>query len=35
MSQKPLNVAPYYDDFDPKKNFYKVLFRPGYSIQTR
>jgi hypothetical protein len=36
MSQKTnLNVAPYYDDFDPKKNFYKVLFRPGYSIQTR
>jgi hypothetical protein len=36
MSQKTnFNVAPYYDDFDPKKNFYKVLFRPGYSIQTR
>ena len=36
MPQKTnLNVAPYYDDFDPSKNFYKVLFRPGYSIQTR
>ena len=36
MSQKTnLNVAPYNDDFDPNKNFYKVLFRPGYSIQTR
>ena len=36
MPQKTnLNVAPYYDDFDAKKNFYKVLFRPGYSIQTR
>ena len=36
MSQKTnLNVAPYYDDFDSNKNFYKVLFRPGYSIQTR
>jgi hypothetical protein len=36
MSQKTnLNVAPYYDDFNPDKNFYKVLFRPGYSIQTR
>lgn len=36
MPQKTnLNVTPYYDDFDPKKNFYKVLFRPGYSIQTR
>jgi len=36
MPQKTnLNVAPYYDDFDSGKNFYKVLFRPGYSIQTR
>jgi hypothetical protein len=36
MPQKTnLNVAPYYDDFDPSKNFYKVLFRSGYSIQTR
>ena len=30
-----LNAAPYYDDFDANKNFYKVLFRPGYSIQSR
>ena len=36
MSQKtPLNVFPYYDNFDVKKNFYKILFRPGYSIQSR
>ena len=36
MPQKTnLNVSPYFDDFDPQKNFYKVLFRPGYSIQTR
>ena len=36
MPQKTnLNVSPYFDDFDPKKNFYKVLFRPGYSVQTR
>jgi len=36
MPQKTnLNVSPYYDDFDPRKNFYKVLFRPGYSVQTR
>lgn len=36
MPQKTnLNVAPYYDDFDSDKNFYKVLFRPGYSVQTR
>lgn len=30
-----LNVTPYYDDFDKKKNFYKVLFRPGFPIQAR
>lgn len=30
-----LNKAPYFDDFDPLKNFYRVLFRPGYSIQSR
>jgi len=36
MPQKTnLNVPPYNDDFDKDKGFYKVLFRPGYSIQTR
>jgi hypothetical protein len=30
-----LNVQPYYDDFGKKKNFYKVLFRPGFPIQAR
>ena len=36
MPQKTnLNVAPYYEDFDATKNFYKILFRPGYSIQGR
>ena len=30
-----LNVSPYYDDYDEKDNFHKVLFRPGYSIQAR
>ena len=29
------NVDPYYDDFDQAKNFYKVLFRPGYAVQAR
>ena len=32
---KDLNVSPYYDDFDEKDNFHKVLFRPGFSIQAR
>ena len=30
-----LNVTPYYDDFDKDKNFYRVLFRPGFPIQAR
>jgi hypothetical protein len=36
MPQKTnLNTKEYNDDFDSSKNFYRVLFRPGYSIQTR
>lgn len=30
-----LNVTPYYDDFDKTKNFYRVLYRPGFPIQAR
>lgn len=30
-----LNVNPYYDDFDDRKNYYKVLFKPGVTVQTR
>lgn len=29
------NVEPYYDDFNPSKHFHKILFKPGYSVQTR
>jgi hypothetical protein len=29
------NLSPYFDDFDPSKHFYKILFKPGYSVQTR
>ncbi len=36
MSQETnLNVAPYFDDFDPSKDYYKVLFKPGYPVQAR
>ena len=36
MAQKTdLNINPYYDDFDSEKNFYKVLFKPGYPVQAR
>jgi len=29
------NQAPYFDDFDEQKKFYRVLFRPGVAVQTR
>ena len=29
------NVSPYYDDYDASKDFLRVLFRPGYSVQAR
>ena len=30
-----LNVSPYFDDFDPNDNYYRVLFKPGYPVQAR
>jgi hypothetical protein len=30
-----LNTSPYFDDFDESKNFHRVLFRPGFSVQAR
>ena len=33
--QTNLNVAPYFDDFDPNDDFHKVLFKPGYPVQAR
>ena len=36
MPQKTnLNVAPYFDDFNPNKNYKKVLFKPGTTVQAR
>ena len=29
------NIEPYYDDFDPNKNFHRILFKPGYAVQAR
>lgn len=29
------NVAPYYDDFDPGQRYYRILFKPGRSVQAR
>lgn len=33
--QTDLNVFPYYDDYSPSKNFYRVLFKPGVAVQAR
>ena len=30
-----LNVAPYFDDFEPSSNYYKVLYKPGFHVQAR
>ena len=36
MAQKTnLNISPYYDDFESDKNFYKVLYKPGFPVQAR
>ena len=36
MSQQTnLNVAPYFDDFDPSNDYHRVLFKPGYPVQAR
>jgi len=29
------NSAPYFDDYDPDKKFHRILFRPGFAVQTR
>ena len=33
--QTNLNVSPYFDDFDPSNDYYRVLFKPGYPVQAR
>jgi hypothetical protein len=29
------NVDPYYDDFDPTKNYHRIVFKPGFAVQAR
>lgn len=29
------NTEPYNDDFDPAKQFYKILYRPSFAVQAR
>jgi len=33
--QTDLSVSPYFDDYNESKDFYKILFRPGVSVQIR
>lgn len=33
--EKDLNVPPYFDDYDPEKNYYRVLYRPTVPVQAR
>ena len=35
MAIKTYNQPPFYDDFDETKNYLRMLFRPGYSVQAR
>jgi len=30
-----LNVSPYWDDYSPAKDYYRVLFKPGVAVQAR
>jgi hypothetical protein len=29
------NIAPYFDDYDIAKKYYRVLFKPGFAVQAR
>ena len=35
MPLKVFPLAPYYDDFNQEKNYQRILFKPGYSVQAR
>ena len=35
MPLKYYDSAPYFDDYDQAKNYQRILFRPGYSVQAR
>ena len=30
-----VGVTPYFDDFNETKNFYRVLYKPGFAVQAR
>jgi len=33
--QTNLDVSPYFDDYNPADDFYRVLFKPGFPVQAR
>ena len=33
--RRDFNINPYFDDFDPQDQFYRVLYRPGVAVQVR
>lgn len=33
--QTDFNIAPYFDDYDSSKNYYRILFKPGAAVQAR
>jgi hypothetical protein len=35
MRQTDLNISPYFDDNDPAKRFYQILFKAGQTVQSR
>lgn len=30
-----LNTSPYYDDYDPSKNYHRIIFKPSLAVQAR
>jgi len=30
-----LSVTPYYDDYNEENGYYRILFKPGYAVQSR
>ena len=35
MQHTDLTTIPFFDDYDASKNYHRVLFKPGRSIQVR
>ncbi|ACV50075.1 conserved hypothetical protein [Delftia phage PhiW-14] len=35
LQQTDLNVPPFFDDYEAAKNFHRILFRPGRTVQAR